>query len=62
MKSKLKYLAALALASAAGASQAAIDITAETTAAKADVIAAGTAIVGVIVAVAAFAWIRRVIK
>lgn len=41
---------------------AAIDITADTTSAKADIATAGGLIVGVIVAVAAISWIRRVIK
>lgn len=62
MKNKLKYLAGLAMLAAAGASQAAIDITPDTTAAKADVSAAGVAIIGVVVAAAAFTWIRRVIR
>jgi hypothetical protein len=62
MKTNLKYLAALALASAAGVSQAAVDISTEVTAAKTDINTAGAAIIGVIVAIAVFSWIRRVIK
>lgn len=46
----------------AGAASAAIDITAEATAAKADIATAGGIIVGVMVAIAVIAWIRRVVK
>lgn len=62
MKTKLKYLAALALASAAGVSQAAVDISAEVTTAKTDIATAGALIIGVVVSIAVFSWIRRVIK
>lgn len=62
MKSNLKALAAIALASVATASQAAIDIAADTTAAKTDIATAGGLIIGVVVAVAAISWIRRVIR
>lgn len=62
MKNKLKYLGALALTVAAGASQAAIDITADTTAAKTDIATVGGLIIGVVVAVAAVSWVRRVIR
>lgn len=62
MKTKLKYLAGLALASAAGVSQAAVDISAEVTAAKTDIATAGALIIGVVVSVAVFSWIRRVIR
>lgn len=62
MNTKLKALAAIALASAATASQAAIDISAEVTSAKTDIATAGGLIIGVVVAVAAIAWIRRVIR
>ena len=61
MKKNLKYLVALAFASAAGASQAAVDISAEVTAAKADIATAGALVLGVVVAAAVFNWIRRVI-
>lgn len=47
---------------AVSASAFALDISAETTSAKADIATAGGLIVGVVVAVAAIAWIRRVIK
>lgn len=40
---------------------AAVDISATTTAAKADVETAGGLIIGVVVAIAAIAWIRRVV-
>lgn len=60
---KLKALAVMGLVSAAGFAQAAgIDISADTTAAKADIATAGGLIVGVVVAVAAISWIRRVIR
>lgn len=62
MKSKLKFLAGLAAMAVAGASQAAIDISTDTTAAKADIATAGGLIIGVVVAVAAISWIRRVIR
>ncbi|WP_426161633.1 major capsid protein [Pseudoduganella sp. R-34] len=62
MKKQFKYLAALALASAAGVSQAAVDISAEVTTAKTDIGTAGALIIGVVVSIAVFSWIRRVIK
>lgn len=62
MKMNRKALAALALSLVAGASQAAIDISAETTAAKTDIGTAGGLIVGVVVAIAVIGWIRRVIR
>ena len=62
MKAQFKALAALALASAATASQAAVDITAAATEAKTDIATAGGIIIGVVVAVAAVGWVRRVIK
>jgi hypothetical protein len=62
MKNQLKALAALALASAATISQAAVDISADTASAKTDIATAGGLIVGVVVAVAAISWIRRVIR
>jgi hypothetical protein len=62
MKKQFKYLAALAMASVAGVSQAAVDISAEVTAAKTDIGAAGAAIIGVVVSIAVITWIRRVIK
>ena len=54
-------VALVALASA-GVASAAIDIAADTTAAKTDISTAGALIIGVVVAVAAIGWIRRVIK
>lgn len=62
MKNQFKKLTGLALLVAAGASQAAVDITAEATSAKTDIATAGGIIIGVVVAVAAISWIRRVIK
>lgn len=62
MKTKLQYLAALALASAAGVSQAAVDISADTTAAKTDIATAGGLIIGVMVSIAVISWIRRVVR
>jgi hypothetical protein len=64
MKSKLKYLAALALSAGFGVAQAAggIDISADTAQAKTDIATAGGLIIGVVVAVAAISWIRRVIR
>lgn len=44
------------------AAYAAVDITAATTEAKTDIANAGGLIIGVVVAVAAISWIRRVIK
>jgi hypothetical protein len=58
----LNKLAALALVAAAGSANAAIDIATEVTAAKTDIASAGGLIIGVIVAIAVFSWIRRVIK
>lgn len=49
------------LALSAGSAMA-IDISAETTAAKADIVSTGGLILGVVVAVAAVGWVRRVIK
>lgn len=62
MNNNLKKIAGLGLMAVAGASQAAVDIAAEVTAAKADITTAGGLIIGVVVAVAAFSWIRRVIR
>lgn len=49
----------VALSSVASA---AVDISAETAAAKTDIASAGTLIIGVVVAIAVFAWLRKVIK
>lgn len=63
MKNKLKYLAALALSTGFGVVHAAgVDISADTTQAKTDIATAGGLIIGVVVAVAAISWIRRVIR
>ena len=62
MKKHLNKLAALALMGAAAASHAAVDIAAPVAEAKTDIGAAGGLVIGVVVAVATFAWIRRVIK
>lgn len=53
--------ASLAFAGIQSAS-AAVDIAASTTEAKTDIATAGGLIIGVVVAVAAISWIRRVIK
>lgn len=58
---------ALAAAVAASAvvmapARAAIDLSADITAAKADITTNGTAVLGVVVAVAVIAWIRRVLR
>lgn len=47
---------------AAGAARADVDISAAVTSATTDIKTAGGLIIGVVVAVAAFSWIRRVIK
>jgi Inovirus Coat protein B len=62
MKRNLQALAALAAVAMAGAANAAVDISAETTAAKTDIASAGGLIIGVVVAIAVIAWIRRVVK
>jgi len=56
--------AALGVAAMAASSfaSAAIDISADTTAAKTDIGTAGALVLGVVVAAAAFGWIRRVIR
>lgn len=61
MNKFLKSGFAAAVVMAASAANAAIDISAETAAAKTDVGTAGALIVGVVVAIAVIAWIRRVI-
>jgi len=61
-KHALAALVATAAALFAGAASAAIDISAEVTSSKADITSAGTLIIGVVLAVVAFNWIRRVIK
>ncbi len=64
MKKQLKQLgvAAFALVASASSFAAGIDLSADVTAAKADVITNGTVVMGVVVAVATFAWIRRVLR
>lgn len=64
MKTNLKYLAALALASAFSLAQAApvVDISADAAQAKTDITTAGAQIIGVMVAIAVIAWIRRVVR
>jgi len=52
----------LALVGLNAAMAAPVDISAATTSATTDVQAAGALIIGVVVAVAAISWIRRVIK
>lgn len=51
----------LALGLGSQLAHAAVDITAETTAAKTDIGTAGALIIGVVVAIAVIAWIRKVI-
>lgn len=62
----LKKTAAAAVGVAAMAASsfasAAIDISADTASAKTDIATAGGLIIGVVVAVAAISWIRRVIR
>ena len=62
MKRKLQYLAAIGAMALATGAQAAVDISAETTAAKADISTNGALVIGVVVAIAVIAWIRRIIK
>lgn len=62
MKRKLQYLAAIGAMALATGAQAAIDISAETEAAKADIASNGALIIGVVVSIAIITWIRRVIK
>lgn len=50
------------VAAASSAYAQSVDISAAVTAAKTDIGTAGGLIIGVVVAVAAFSWIRRVIK
>lgn len=61
----VKNVAAVAGAVALGlvgtAAHAAVDIATETTAAKTDIGTAGGLIIGVVVAIAVIAWIRKVI-
>lgn len=63
-KLKAVGVAALGLATSVASSMAsaAIDISADTASAKTDIATAGGLIVGVVVAVAAISWIRRVIR
>ena len=60
-KAAIVVVGAAAMAASSFAS-AAIDISADTAAAKTDIATAGGLIVGVVVAVAAISWIRRVIR
>lgn len=62
MKRKLQYLAAIGAMALATGAQAAIDISTETEAAKADISTNGALVIGVVVAIAVIAWIRRIIK
>lgn len=65
MRKSTRYKVGAAVATVAAVfaplAQAAVDITAETTAAKTDIATAGALIIGVVVAIAVIAWIRRVI-
>jgi hypothetical protein len=63
MMNLLKYGALATAVSMANLAHAAgVDISADTTQAKTDVLAAGALIIGVVVAVASIAWLRRVIR
>lgn len=62
MKNNLQKVLALGLMGAASVSQAAVDISKEVGETKTDIATAGALILGVVVAIAAFSWIRRVIK
>jgi len=62
MKNIAQKLSPLALMFLAAAAHAEVDISAAVTEAKSDIGTAGALIIGVVVAVAAFSWIRRVIK
>lgn len=62
MKRKLQFLAAVGAMALATGAQAAIDISAETEAAKADIATNGALVIGVVVAIAVIAWIRRIVK
>jgi hypothetical protein len=59
---KLAVVAAPVVAFGITAAHAAIDLSADATAAKADVVTNGEIILGIIFAVATFSWIRRVIR
>lgn len=60
-KNAVAVLAVVAVLASSVAS-AAIDISAEVETAKTDIATAGALIIGVVVAVAAISWIRRVIR
>lgn len=55
-------VAGVAAAGMQSAMAAGVDITADVATAKADIVSNGGIIVGVIVAIAAVAWVRRIIK
>lgn len=61
---KKAAVAAVGVAAMAASSfaSAAIDISAETTAAKTDIATAGGLIIGVVVSIAVIGWIRRVVR
>lgn len=61
-KNIIKGLVAVGAMAATTAASAAVDISAAVTEAKGDIGTAGGLIIGVVVAIAAFAWIRRVVK
>lgn len=62
MKSAVRSVVAGAAAFGAGAAMAAVDIAADAAQAKTDITTAGGIIIGVLVAVAAISWIRRVVR
>lgn len=62
LKSAAKKIVVAAAVMGASASAFAVDISAETTAAKTDIATAGGLIIGVVVAIAVIGWIRRVVK
>lgn len=62
VKKAVSGAVAVGAMAASSMASAAIDISTEVTAAKTDIATAGGLIVGVVVAIAAFSWIRRVVK
>jgi len=62
LKNKLAAAALAGSAFVASSAMAAIDISAAVTESTTDIKTAGGLIIGVVVAVAAFSWVRRVIK
>lgn len=61
VKNAAAVVGVLALGLGSQLAHAAVDIAAETTAAKTDIATAGALIIGVVVAIAVIAWIRKVV-